>query len=510
MAKPTIDLRMVRMAAVVWFVLAFFAAGVRAADRPNFIFLLSDDQRADTIAAWGNVNIDTPVLDGLVERGFSFKRTYCMGSPHGAVCVPSRAMMLTGQAFTRIPLELDGVDTLPQRLGDAGYTTFITGKWHNEPPSLLRSFQQGKAIMFGGMSNHEEVPLVDIVYTPRIGERRLGNQRYGEGFSTEMFADEAVKFLTEYDGDAPFYCYVPFTAPHDPRQPPQPYRDKYYAKRPPLPPNFMPQHPFNNGALLTRDENLAPWPRPEDVIRDQLAEYYGMIEHLDAQIGRILEALAKSEHADNTYIVFASDHGLAMGSHGLLGKQSVYEHSMRAPLIVAGPGVPHGETQALTYLLDIVPTIVELSGMPRMNRVDGFDLAPVWNGERDAVREAVLLAFEDTQRAIVEEQYKLIRYPKIGSAQLFDLAEDPHEMHNLAEVPEHDRRVESMMEELDRIQAQYGDALPLTYEPAIEPFPNPDRIVYVDLTGMRGIPDPWQPDWIVEKYFKDAPPRFPR
>jgi arylsulfatase A-like enzyme len=486
---------MIRSAIVVWFVLVPLGAGsANAADRPNFLFLYSDDQRADTIAAWGNPHIDTPVLDGLVEHGFSFKRNYCLGSPHGAVCVPSRAMVMTGQAYLRLPMDLRDVDTLPQRLGEAGYATFITGKWHNEPPSLVRSFQEGRAIMFGGMSNHEEVPLVDIQ-----PDRRFGNQRYGDGYSTEMFTDEAVKFLSEYDRDAPFFCYVPFTSPHDPRQPPQPYRDKYYAKRPPLPPNFMPQHPFDNGALLTRDENLAPWPRTEDVIRDQLAEYYGMVEHLDAQIGRILAALEGTKHADNTYIIFAADHGLAMGSHGLLGKQSLYEHSMRAPMIVAGPGVPHGETQALTYLLDIVPTIVELSGIEPLAPSDGGSLATLWRGDAAALRDVVFLAYEDSQRALVEPRWKLIRYPHVGVTQLFDLAADPHETRNLAGLPEYHARVEAMMARLRQQQSRYADSAPLSVD-ALRPRA-------MDLTGLRGEPDPWQPDWIVEKYFHDAPPR---
>jgi len=338
------------------------------------------------------------------------------------------------------------------------------------------------------------VPLVDIT-----DEHKLGNRRTGEGFSTEMFTDEAVKFLSEYEGDAPFYCYVPFTAPHDPRMPPQEFRDKYYTKRPPLPPNFMTQHPFDNGALTTRDENLAPWPRTEDVIRDQLAEYYGMIEHLDGQIGRILKALEATGRADNTYIFFASDHGLAMGSHGLLGKQSIYEHSMRSPMIVVGPGVPHGETQALTYLFDTVPTIVELAGVEPLKPVDGASLAALWRGERASLRDVIFLSFENSQRAVVESKWKLIRYPLIDYTQLFDLADDPYELNNLAPIPEYADRVDALMDELARQQEKYGDDAPLLVN---EPKPK-----QVDLSGVRGAPDPWQPDWIIDKYFVGAPSR---
>jgi arylsulfatase A-like enzyme len=456
--------------------------------RPNVLFILTDDHRADTIAAYGNSHISTPNMDRLAARGFSFRRNYCMGSPHGAVCVPSRAMMMTGRSYLRIPLDLAGTMTLPLHLRTLGYTTFITGKWHNEAPSLLHAFARGHAIMMGGMSNHEEVPLVDIA-----PEGELVNHRISSEFSSEIFADAAIDFLTTAPKDAPFFCYVPFTAPHDPRMPPPEYREKYYKDRPPLPPNFLPQHPFDNGRLLTRDENLAAWPRTDDVIRDQLAEYYGLIEHLDAQIGRVLDALAASPFADNTYIVFAADQGIALGSHGLLGKQNVYEHSMRALLIVAGPGIPHGETRALTYLFDVVPTLCELLGVDPLVPLDGASLVPIWRGEQASLRDALFLAYEDAQRAVVESRWKLIRYPLVDYTQLFDLENDPHELHNLAETPEHADRVQSLLARLAEEQTRYGDTAPLTVE---HPMPRE-----VDLTGLRGEHDPWQPAWILQKYF---------
>ena len=179
-----------------------------------------------------------------------------------------------------------------------------------------------------------------------------------------MFADAATEFLQNHDGKKPFFAYVAFTAPHDPRQPPPSYRERYYRNLPPAPANFLPQLPFDNGMMRGgRDENLAAWPRTEAVIRDQLAEYYGLITHMDEQIGRILAALEKSGQADNTIIIFAADNGLALGSHGLLGKQSVFEHSMRTPLIIAGPGIPRGKsTRAFTYLLDLFPTLCDVTG----------------------------------------------------------------------------------------------------------------------------------------------------
>ena len=457
--------------------------------RPNFLFLVADDQRADTIAAHGNQHIETPHLDRLVFRGFSFRSNYCLGSNSGAVCVPSRAMMHSGLAYQRINGDLEGTRTLPEILREEGYTTFATGKWHNERPSFLRSFGRARKVFFGGMSDHTKVLIEDLSSS---GE--LHNKRIGERFSSQLFAEAAIDFLNSYRADKPFFAYVSFTAPHDPRQPPESFRESYYEDQPPLPRNFLPQHPFDNGWLVGRDEDLAPWPRTPEVIRDQLAEYYGLISHLDEQVGRILEALEASGHAESTYIVYAADHGLAMGSHGLLGKQNLYEHSMRAPLILAGPEIPRGAAStALTYLLDIFPTILNLAGAPVPSPIDGRDLAPIWRGETDSLRQALFLSFTDTMRAVRHGRWKLIVYPQVNQLQLFDLEEDPSEVFSLAEDPAQAQRIAQFTVLLSEWQEHLGDDQPLRSE-------NPARLK-IDLTGRERQPDPWQPDWIVEKYF---------
>jgi arylsulfatase A-like enzyme len=298
-------------------------------------------------------------------------------------------MVNTGLAYFRVANDLRGAMLLPELLGESGYSTFATGKWHNGEESWLRGFQRGQALFFGGMSDHSQVPLVDLV-----GSGELGNERIGQKLSIELFADAAIDFLESYRGEQPFYAYVAFTAPHDPRMLPQEFRDYYHENLPPLPDNFLPLHPFNPGdAMLTiRDEQLAAWPRTEEVIRDQIAEYYGLISHLDGQIGRVLDALRASDHADNTIVVYAADHGLAIGSHGLLGKQNVYEHSQKCPLIFAGPGIPHGESEAYTYLLDIFPTVTALASAPTAADLDGADLSAIWSGEATGVRDSVFLA----------------------------------------------------------------------------------------------------------------------
>lgn len=472
-----------------------FASLVHAAPaaRPNILFLFADDQRADTIGAHGNPHIKTPVIDGLVRGGVSFRRNYVFGGNSGAVCVPSRAMLHSGKHWFAINTQtLAGEKLMGELFAEHGYTTFGTGKWHNGQPSWLRSFQHGESVMFGGMSNHEKVPLHD-----RGPDNKMVGPRTGEKFSTEMFADAAIKFLEQHDsagGTKPFFLYSAFTAPHDPRQPP-PGFPANYKSRPPLPKNFQPQLPFDNGAMNGgRDENLGAWPRTEAMIRDQLAEYYAMIEHLDAQIGRILAVLKRRGLAENTIIVYAADNGLALGSHGLLGKQSVFEHSMRTPFIIGGPGIPKGKsTEAFTYLFDIFPTLCELTGIPAPAGVFGESVRPLWDGSKKQIRDTVFLPYIQVQRAVRDERWKLVRYPKLGFSQLFDLQTDPDETRSVYDVPANAAHIARLSAAMKTWQAKVGDTLVLNEGSAPPPK--------IDLTGKERKTDQWQPEWIVKKYF---------
>lgn len=474
--------------------LSVWNADVQGAEKLNVLFLFADDQRADTIAAHGNPAIRTPHLDRLAQRGLSFRNNYCFGSNSGAVCIPSRAMLMTGKMWLHTNNAMNGELILPERLQQHGYTTFISGKWHNQPPALLRGFARGRAIYLGGMSDHTEVYLDDIVEPGK-----LGNKRIGEKFSSELFADAVIDFLRSYESEQPFFAYVAFTAPHDPRQPPEADRQWYYQRRPPLPANFLPQHPFDNGHTVGgRDENLGAWPRTREMISDQLAEYYGLITHLDRQVGRVLDALAATPHAHNTLIIYAADHGLAIGSHGLLGKQSVYEHSMKCPLMIVGPGVPQGEQTAFTYLFDLYPTLCDLLGIEPPAGLDGHSLRPLWSGEKATVRDSVFLPFRDQQRAVRNDRWKYICYPQINHEQLFDLQQDPHETQNLAESNAHQDARNQMRELLRQWQQKTGDPQPLS-------TPNP-KPKWVELSGRKRLPDRWQPEWIRDKYFEGEQP----
>ena len=460
---------------------------------PNILVLFADDQRADTIGAHGNPHVRTPHLDRLAAQGTSFRRNYVFGGNSGAVCMPSRAMLMTGKTwFSLDTANLKGEKLLPELFGERGYATFATGKWHNGQASWLRGFQQGEAVMFGGMANHERVPVRD-----RGPDGQLTPVRTGEKFSSELFADTAIRFLERHDGKKPFFLYVAFTAPHDPRQPPPEYPANY-TDRPPLPKNFLPQLPFDNGMMRdVRDERLAAWPRTEAVIRDQLAEYYAMIAHLDAQVGRILAALHRTGQAERTLIVYAADNGLALGSHGLLGKQNVYEPSMRVPLILAGPGVPRGRSiTAFTYLFDLFPTLCDLTGTATPPGVFGQSLRPLWTGEKARLRDTAFFPFIQLQRAVRDERWKLICYPKIGYIQLFDLEQDPDETRDVFGDPANAAHVTRLFAAMRAWQAQVGDKLelPTVSRPPVRP----------ELTGQPRKPDQWQPEWIVKKYFSDT------
>lgn len=431
--------------------------GVRAATpaRPNVLFFFCDDQRADTIAALGNSHIKTPHLDRLVRRGIAFNRAYMMGGLQGATCVPSRAMLLSGRSLFRADEKLLAHDTWPAAFGRAGYTTFLSGKWHNGQPSIAKSFQRGRSMLVAGMADPMNADLSHLQPDGSITPPKRSPEHI-----CAVFADEAIALINE-KSTSPFFCYIPFDGPHDPHVVPPDFPVTYDPATMPLPPNFRAQHEWDNGHMQNRDETLLPWPRTPEAIRTMNAEYYRYITYLDAQIGRVLDALDASPHAQNTYIVFAADSGVARGSHGLIGKQNLYEHSMRVPLLIAGPSIPANRTtDAMCYLFDVLPTLGALCGVKGPATSEGLDLTPTLRDPSQPARERLLFAFRHVQRGLRDDRWKLIRYPEIDRTQLFDLQEDPHEITNLASRPQHAARVKAMMSTLESERRRWDDNLP--------------------------------------------------
>ena len=429
--------------------------------RPNVVFIFADDQRADTIAALGNAVIKTPNLDRLVAQGLSFNRAYMQGGNNGATCVPSRAMLMSGRPLAKIDEKLLQHETWPQAFGTAGYQTFMSGKWHNGAASAAKAFQTAHQLFLGGMTNPMKASLQDILPNGKAGPIKV-SKKHG----CEVFTDEVVNFIQQQTAESkPYFAYLAFDGPHDPHIVPEDYPVKYPAESIPLPPNFMPQHPFNNGEMVIRDELLLPWPRTELAVRQMLADYYRYISYLDMQIGRVLDAVAKSPQAKNTIIVFSADSGVARGSHGLIGKQNLYEHSLRVPLIMTGPGIAVNQrTEALCYLFDILPTLGKRCGVAAPRTSEGLDFNAVLENPKNSVRQSLYFGYKKVQKAYMDGRWKLIRYPQVDQTQLFDLQTDPFELHNLAADPEQSQRVKSMLEALAKAMLADGDQNPLTAE----------------------------------------------
>ncbi len=402
------------------------------------MFFFTDDQRWDTIAALGNPEIHTPNLDRLVAEGFHFNNTYCMGSMVGAVCLPSRTMLATGRSLWRIPDNAraktppPGVPLLPVLLDEAGYVTFHSGK-------------AGNACTFS-----------NALFHTNIETRRRSAE------SATEHAENAITFLRAHDGKKPFFIYLAPPVPHDPRLAPPEFTKLYDPDNITLSRNFMPEHPFDNGELMIRDEKLAAHPRTAEEMRRHLADYYATISHMDHEVGRVLDTVREQGWADNTIVIYSSDQGLAVGGrHGLMGKQNLYEH-VKPPLIFAGPGIPHGQSDALVYLYDLFPTICGLAGAETPTVVEGRSLLPVVAGKQSRVRDWLFGAYKDCQRMVRDERWKLIEYKANGArnTQLFDLQNDPDEVHNLAADPNHAEPLKRLRALLIKGQREFGDPCP--------------------------------------------------
>ncbi|HBE42654.1 MAG TPA: choline-sulfatase [Bacteroidales bacterium] len=459
--------------------------------KPNILFILADDQRADAIGCAGNQQIKTPNIDRLAAYGLRFTNSYVMGGHHGAISAPSRAMLLSGMNLFNVYDKLEGIKTMPMHFAENDYVTFGTGKWHNEKSAFEESFQKGESVFLGGMADHFNIPVADMGTDGKLSEPEK------KGFSTDLFAGAAVEFINEYakgDKKNPFFCYVAFTVPHDPYSPRTDYIDRYSPESMTLPGNFMPLHPFAFDDLMVRDENLLAWPRPHEKVQEALADYYGLITHLDEKIGEIIKSLKNNGLYDNTIIVYAADNGLAIGSHGLLGKQNLYEHSMKVPLIITGPGIPRGKvSDALVYLFDLYPTLVEFCSLPSPEGIDGKSLMPLISGKSDEVRSSLFTVYRTTVRAVRTKEWKLIRYPERDYTQLFNLVNDPLELNNLAGVDGFETRITDMMKLMQELQKEVNDTVSLTANKILP--------LQYDHTRLVRKPDRWQPEYTLQKYF---------
>lgn len=446
-----------------------------AADKPNILFIFADDQAYETVGAYGLTDIETPHLDRLVDQGMTFTDCYNQGSWSGAVCVASRCMLNTGRFLWRAN-EVYGKTEQERQAGrfwseymkGAGYETYFTGKWHVRADAN-KAFDVARNVR-GGMPNQTKegynrpLPGKPDPWSPT--DPKFGGFWKGGKHWSEVVGDDAVDFLTlAKKSDKPFFMYIAFNAPHDPRQAPKEYVDKYPLKRIKVPASFLPEYPFKDSigcSARLRDEKLGPFPRTEHAVKVHRQEYYAIITHMDAQVGRILDALEKSGMADNTYVFFSADHGLGVGHHGLFGKQNLYDHSVRVPFMIKGPGVPKGKkTDTPIYLQDVMPTSLELAGVKKPGHVQFKSLMPLVRGEKTRPYDAIYGAYLGVQRSVKQNGYKLILYPKIAKARLYHVKDDPREMKDLADDPAKKAVMRELFSKLVALQGEVGDTMDL-------------------------------------------------
>ncbi|MCA9191927.1 MAG: sulfatase-like hydrolase/transferase [Planctomycetales bacterium] len=442
--------------------------------KPNIVLLLTDDQCFDTISALGHPEVKTPNLDRLAHRGVAFTNAYNMGGWNGAICVASRTMMNTGRFIWRAH-QLDSKEKLQeraaerkmfsQRLHDAGYTTYMSGKWHVkiDAEEIFDHVRHVRPGMPKDTPSSYSRPNDKDDWHP--WDTALGGFWEGGKHWSEVLADDALDYISMAKEDSrPYFMYLAFNAPHDPRQSPKEFVDMYPRQQIAIPINFLPENPFMEqmgAGKSLRDEKLSSWPRTAAAVQLHRQEYYALITHLDTQIGRILDALETSGQADNTYIVMTADHGLACGQHGLLGKQSMYEHSMKAPLLVAGPGIPRDKRiSAPVYVQDFMATALDWADVSDTEDVEFRSLLPLIAGVRSQQYSTIYGAYEmNRQRMIRSGNYKLIYYPQADKYLLFNVASDPYELEDLSENAAFGPQFASLQVQLNQLMSDMGDPM---------------------------------------------------
>lgn len=488
-AVTSLDIGMLKKVTIplLFFIGMLVSFTAKAEEKPNILFLFADDMCFEIIREFGHTDIDTPNLDKLVQRGTTFTHAYNMGSWSGAVCVASRHMINTGafvwkaeetynqfgggnkkkkgEAPPKSAKNLAEQGLMwSQMMEKAGYDTYFTGKWHVK--AKAEDIYQTAKNVRGGMPKQttegynrpiEGQPDTWSPYDPKFGGFWEGGKHW-----SEVVKDDALEFLnTAKNKDKPFFMTLAFNAVHDPRQAPKGFIDRYPLDRIKLPTNFMPEYPYKDAIDCgkgLRDEKLAPFPRTEYSVKVNRQEYYAICEHMDEQVGLILDALEATGKANNTWIFFTADHGLSVGHHGLLGKQNLFDHSIRVPFIVAGPGVEKGKKHAAkVYLQDVMPTAMELAGAPIPDHVQFKSILPLLDGSAKKSYDAIYGGYLKGQRCVVKGDHKLMLFPRVPLIQLFNTKDDPDEMINVYD--DNKDLAKSLFQDFLKLQEETGDKL---------------------------------------------------
>lgn len=416
------------------------ALGGMAAERPNILFIVVDDQSPFDLRIYDpNSALQTPTLDRLAAEGMVFDGAYHMGSFSGAVCTPSRHMIMSGRTVWHLPIGSGGgalcppnleTNTLAAVFNRAGYATMRTCKKGNSYQGANQQFTV----------RHD-------------ADKRGGTDESGSAWH----AEQVLNYLNDREAGGektPFLIYFGFSHPHDTRDGKPELLAKYGAVnhrdrdsfppanplQPKLPPNYLPAHPFHHGHPGLRDEvNVSGvWRnRDEQTIRNELGREFACSENIDIQIARVLGKLKAMGELENTYVFYTADHGIAIGRHGLQGKQNLYQHTWRVPFIVWGPGIKAGSRVAGNiYLLDTLATLCDLAGIQAPASNEGLSFKPVLMGQRESVRDVLYGVYnggtKPGMRSVKQGDWKLIKYDvldgKVRQTQLFNLATNPEEL----------------------------------------------------------------------------------
>ena len=417
---------------------------------PNILFIITDDQDAETLDVYGDNFCDTPNIDKLSSEGLTLTSAYHMGSFRAAVCTPSRCMVMTGRNvwetqnlnvnyppldyihkkeknYAKITPEDPSYNSLPALFRRAGYYTFRTCKRGNS--------YEGANVLFDERYDK----------TNRDADDENGSQ-----WHSDKVIDYLNRRIAQPTGQ-PFLIYLGFSHPHDPRRGKPALLKKYGAinpgppmtvslKTPKLPINYLPAHPFEEGHPDLRDENSVEGvmtKRDEATVRNERGKELATIEAIDTEIGRVIQKLEATGELDNTYIFFVSDHGIAVGKHGLMGKQNLYEHSLKIPFIIKGPNIESNrKAKGNIYLSDVLPTLCDLAGIDIPENVYGKSFKSVLIDKDQTIRDVIYGVYSGGTkpgiRSVRQGDWKLIKYDvmngQVRKTQLFNLKDNPNEL----------------------------------------------------------------------------------
>lgn len=426
---------------------------------PNVLWICTDQQRWDTIAALGFKGIRTPNIDRLCAEGTAFTHAHCQNP----ICTPSRASFLTGMYPRYLNACTNGNESwqneaplVTKTLADAGYDCGLAGKFHLSAAHnrIEPRPDDGYRVFHWSHHPHDSWP-VGHAYKDWLAEqghehaplkKKSGGGIPAKFHQTKWCADRAIDFIREKRNGPWLFSYNCFD-PHPPLDPPKEYLDRMDPNKLPLP--EWTDEDLKAEAALTKagvhfQSKASRHSRKKRL--DSLAKYWAMIELIDDHVGRMLDVLEETGQRENTVVIFTSDHGHMIGDHGLYNKGCrFYEGLVRVPLIMSGPGFKKGQTSdALVELTDITPTLMELAGLEVPPGMHGRSLLPILRGEETNHREFVRCTYTETLQGpqswgtmIRDRRYKLCNYHGTGMGQLFDLEEDPGEHKNLWNSPEH-------------------------------------------------------------------------